>query len=89
MAGPIVGIVVLMVSVYHVYLAVFNYLSDGESQRLARAHSVGFERVGFEAVALLTLTFRTSLSLFIAYLIYASSALAAQSFCRNLVSFTR
>lgn len=48
-AGPIVGIVVLMTSVYHVYLAVFNYLSD-------------------------------------AYLIYASSALAAQSFCRNMVS---
>lgn len=48
-AGPIVGIIILMTSVYHIYLAVFNYLSDS-------------------------------------YLIYASSALAAQSFCRNMVS---
>lgn len=46
-AGPIVGLIVIMFSVYHVYLATFNYLAD-------------------------------------AYLIFASSALAAQSFSRNV-----
>lgn len=46
-AGPIVGLVVIMFGVYHVYLAVFNYLADS-------------------------------------YLIFASSALAAQSFSRNM-----
>ncbi|KAK0534759.1 hypothetical protein OC842_002541 [Tilletia horrida] len=49
-AGPIIGIIVLMTGVYHIYLAVFSYLSD-------------------------------------AYLIYASSALAAQSFARNVFGF--
>ncbi|UZJ54056.1 hypothetical protein CBS101457_003376 [Exobasidium rhododendri] len=49
-AGPVVGITVLMWAVYVIYLAVFNYLAD-------------------------------------AYLIYASSALAAQSFARNIFAF--
>lgn len=49
-AGPIVGITVLMTAVFTIYLAVFNYLADS-------------------------------------YLIYASSALAAQSFARNIVAF--
>lgn len=49
-AGPIVGIVVLMTGIYHIYLAVFNYLADS-------------------------------------YLTYASSALAAQSFARNVFGF--
>lgn len=49
-AGPVVGITTLMLGVYIVYLAVFNYLAD-------------------------------------AYLIYASSALAAQSFSRNVFGF--
>ncbi|SPO29152.1 related to multidrug resistant protein [Ustilago trichophora] len=49
-AGPVVGIVVLMTAIYHIYLAVFNYLADS-------------------------------------YLTYASSALAAQSFARNLFGF--
>ncbi|CEH14585.1 Synaptic vesicle transporter SVOP and related transporters (major facilitator superfamily) [Ceraceosorus bombacis] len=47
MAGPIIGIVVLMVAVYIVYLAAFSYLADS-------------------------------------YGPYASSALAAQSFSRNM-----
>ncbi|CAO1631487.1 unnamed protein product [Sympodiomycopsis kandeliae] len=47
-AGPIVGLVLIMIAVFHVYLAVFNYLAD-------------------------------------AYLIFASSAIAAQSFLRNLL----
>ncbi|TKY88039.1 hypothetical protein EX895_003135 [Sporisorium graminicola] len=50
MAGPIVGVVVLMVSLYYIYLSVFNYLADS-------------------------------------YLTYASSALAAQSFARNIFGF--
>ncbi|KAK0569354.1 hypothetical protein OC861_001068 [Tilletia horrida] len=50
LAGPIVGVVVLMVGIYSIYLAVFNYLADS-------------------------------------YLIYASSALAAQSFARNVFGF--
>ncbi|CAD6899612.1 unnamed protein product [Tilletia controversa] len=50
MAGPIVGIIVLMLGVYHIYLSVFSYLAD-------------------------------------CYLIYASSALAAQSFARNVFAF--
>ncbi|SPO41362.1 related to multidrug resistant protein [Pseudozyma flocculosa] len=50
MAGPIVGVVVLMTGVYHIYLACFNFLSDS-------------------------------------YLTYASSALAAQSFARNMFAF--
>ncbi|PWY99052.1 MFS general substrate transporter [Testicularia cyperi] len=49
-AGPIVGVVTLMTGIYHIYLAVFNYLAD-------------------------------------AYLTYASSALAAQSFARNIFGF--
>ena len=49
-AGPIVGITVLMVAVYHIYLCVFLFLSD-------------------------------------CYLTYASSALAAQSFARNIFGF--
>ncbi|ETS64313.1 hypothetical protein PaG_01157 [Moesziomyces aphidis] len=49
-AGPVVGVATLMVAIYHIYLAVFNYLAD-------------------------------------AYLTYASSALAAQSFARNLFGF--
>ncbi|CAO1637396.1 unnamed protein product [Parajaminaea phylloscopi] len=49
-AGPIVGIVVLMLAVHIVYLAAFNYLADG-------------------------------------YLLFASSALAAQSFARNMFGF--
>ncbi|KAN0063724.1 hypothetical protein ACQY0O_003774 [Thecaphora frezii] len=49
-AGPIVGVVVLMLGVYHIYLAVFCYLADS-------------------------------------YLTYASSALAAQSFARNVFGF--
>ena len=48
--GPIVGITILMLGVYHAYLGVFNFLAD-------------------------------------AYLIYASSALAAQSFSRNVFGF--
>lgn len=50
-AGPIVGLVVMMFAVYHVYLATFNYIAD-------------------------------------AYLIFASSALAAQSFSRNMFGFS-
>lgn len=46
-AGPIVGVIVFMWSVFNVYLAVFNYLADS-------------------------------------YLVFASSALAAQSFARNM-----
>ncbi|GAC97838.1 multidrug transporter [Pseudozyma hubeiensis SY62] len=49
-AGPIVGVVVLMTSIYHIYTSVFNYLADS-------------------------------------YLSYASSALAAQSFARNIFGF--
>ncbi len=49
-AGPIVGVIILMTSIYFLYLAVFNYLAD-------------------------------------AYLTYASSALAAQSFARNIFGF--
>ncbi|KAJ1026257.1 hypothetical protein NDA16_002344 [Ustilago loliicola] len=49
-AGPVVGVTTLMVSVYHIYLAVFSYLADS-------------------------------------YLTYASSALAAQSFARNIFGF--
>lgn len=49
-AGPVVGITTLMLGIYIIYLAVFNYLAD-------------------------------------AYLIYASSALAAQSFARNMFGF--
>ncbi|KAL9937523.1 hypothetical protein V8E36_003932 [Tilletia maclaganii] len=49
-AGPAVGVIVLMTGVYHIYLSVFNFLADS-------------------------------------YLIYASSALAAQSFCRNVLAF--
>ncbi|KAK0548572.1 hypothetical protein OC845_003516 [Tilletia horrida] len=49
-AGPIVGLLVLTLGIYHIYLAVFNYLADS-------------------------------------YLIYASSALAAQSFLRNMFGF--
>lgn len=48
--GPIVGIVVTMTSVFHVYLCCFSYLAD-------------------------------------CYLTYASSALAAQSFARNVFGF--
>uniref|UniRef100_V5EXJ7 Synaptic vesicle transporter SVOP and related transporter n=2 Tax=Kalmanozyma brasiliensis (strain GHG001) TaxID=1365824 RepID=V5EXJ7_KALBG len=50
MAGPIVGVLTTMVSIFFLYLAVFNYLAD-------------------------------------AYLVYASSALAAQSFARNIFGF--
>lgn len=46
-AGPIIGIIVLMTGVHIAYLAVFNFLAD-------------------------------------AYLVFASSALAAQSFARNM-----
>ncbi len=49
-AGPIVGVIILMTGIYHIYLAVFNYLADS-------------------------------------YLTYASSALAAQSFARNIFGF--
>ncbi|KAE8218365.1 hypothetical protein CF319_g7747 [Tilletia indica] len=49
-AGPIIGIIVLMLGIYHIYLSVFSYLAD-------------------------------------CYLIYASSALAAQSFARNVFGF--
>ena len=49
-AGPVVGVTTLMVSIYHIYLSVFNYLADS-------------------------------------YLAYASSALAAQSFARNIFAF--
>lgn len=49
-AGPIIGVTILMTSVYHIYLSCFNFLADS-------------------------------------YLTYASSALAAQSFARNLFGF--
>nr|CDI56200.1 related to multidrug resistant protein [Melanopsichium pennsylvanicum 4] len=49
-AGPVVGVFVLMTAIYHVYLACFSYLAD-------------------------------------CYLTYASSALAAQSFARNIFAF--
>jgi len=48
--GPVVGLAIIMVGIYHIYNAVFNYFAD-------------------------------------TYLLYASSAIAAQSFARNISGF--
>lgn len=67
------GIVVLMWAVYVIYLAVFNYLADGRWS-LDRVHAA--RSADLPTLAPLS-----------AYLIYASSALAAQSFARNIFGF--
>lgn len=67
-AGPVVGITLLMTSVYQVYLSCFLYLSDS---------SVALDPARPAALSLTSHAPRS-------YGPYASSALAAQSFARNL-----
>lgn len=67
-----------MTAVYVIYLAVFNYLADGKD---AQIH--------FMFDLLLGLLTRHCLTFLCcaAYLVYASSALAGQSFARNMFGF--
>lgn len=73
--ASVVGITVLMWGVYIIYLAVFNYLADGECAVEYALRARNTDKL---------MSYRPPSA---AYLIYASSALAAQSFARNIFAF--
>jgi hypothetical protein len=69
--APCIGITIFTVGLFHVYLAVFNYLADGMTLFPPSYWLPGPP---------------TKKPFISAYLIYASSALSGQSFLRNIMA---